>query len=123
MTIPPWQLGLRSLMELMSLIGIGAGAHRLLEGRPFDGVATIGLPAIAAAVWVTFAVKGDPSRSGKAPVTVPGPVRLALELVVFGAGALGLALAQWYLSFAVFVGAFVVHHRGTRERIAWLLRQ
>ena len=46
-------------------------------------LAGLGLPAIAAAAWVTFAVPGDPSRSGRAPVPVPGWVRLLLELAVF----------------------------------------
>ncbi|WP_280456932.1 DUF2568 domain-containing protein, partial [Nocardia carnea] len=32
------------------------------------------LPVVAAAAWGVFAVPDDPSRSGAAPVAVPGPV-------------------------------------------------
>jgi hypothetical protein len=48
------------------------------------------IPLLAATAWGVFNVKGDPSRSGKAPVPVPGIVRLLLELAFFGSATLAL---------------------------------
>jgi len=72
---------------------------------------------------VTFAVKGDPSRSGNAPIPVPGPLRLALELAVFGGGAAALAGRESWTAFAIFMIALVAHHAMTVERLAWLVQQ
>jgi hypothetical protein len=118
--IAAWQLALRFGLELASLYALGALVAQRFEGG-WRLVAGWGTAAIVATFWVTFAVAGDPSRSGSAPIPVPGPVRLTLELAVFfgGAGALA-ARAQWP-ALAVFVAALVVHHAGTTSRIAWLL--
>jgi len=83
----------------------------------------IGLPLLAAIFWGTFAVPNDPSRSGKAPVPVPGMVRLLLELVFFG-------LAVWMLydagatllSFSMGV-VVIVHYALSYDRIVWLFKQ
>ena len=83
MTIPPWQLAIRFGLEVASLIAVGRYAGSQLRG-PWSLVVAWAVPGAVALLWVTFAVKGDPSRSGNAPVPVPGPLRLALELAVFG---------------------------------------
>ena len=60
-----------------------------------------------ALIWGVFAVRNDPSRSGKTVVTDPGLVRLILELALFATAAwmlidLGYSLdphgssADWY---------------------------
>jgi hypothetical protein len=114
-TTPGWQLAVRFLLELSSLAAIGWWAHR------WGLLPAIGAPLAVAALWGTFAVPDDPSRSGKAPVAVPGVVRLLLELAVFGGGAAALyALGQW-IPFAVFAAAVLVHHAGTLPRLRWLL--
>jgi len=46
-------------------------------------VFAIGIPALMADSWGIFAVKGDPSRSGKAIVQTPGIVRLFMEFLFF----------------------------------------
>jgi len=71
--------------------------------------------------WGVFNVPGDLSRSGAAPVRVPGAVRLALEVVILGAGAAGFAIAglTWIaVAFAVLV---VLHYLASVERLRWLL--
>jgi hypothetical protein len=75
----------------------------------------------AAALWGVFAVPDDPSRSGGAPVPVPGAVRLFLEIGFFG-------LATWALHttrvemLSLALGGFVLLHYGiSYERIGWLL--
>ena len=81
------------------------------------------IPVLAAIIWGVFAVPGDPSRSGKAPVPVHGGVRLALELAFF-------AFATWllyqmhfnYLS-ALMGFAVVLHYLVSYQRVLWLIRQ
>jgi hypothetical protein len=120
--IAPWQLALRFVLELSSLFAIGLGAHRLATGT-MAWVLAIAAPAVAAVAWGTFAVKDDPSRSGNAPVAVPGWLRLTIELAVFGTGAAALALLRQWPWFAVFVAALIIHHAGTTPRLGWLLRR
>ncbi|MEX2373053.1 MAG: DUF2568 domain-containing protein, partial [Dehalococcoidia bacterium] len=79
-----WNLGLRFLLELAALAGLGLAGWRLAPA-PWNWLAVIALPVLAAALWGVFNVPGDPSRSGSAPVIVPGGLRLAVEfLVLFG---------------------------------------
>ena len=77
---------------------------------------------MAAAVWGVFAVPGDPSRSGSAPVPVPGALRLLLEIGFF-------AFAVWCLSslhppsLAILLGSVTAaHYAISYDRIGWLLR-
>jgi len=122
MTIPPWQLAIRFGLEVASLIALGRYAASLLRG-PWSLIAAWAVPGAVALLWVTFAVKGDPSRSGSAPIAVPGPLRLALELAVFGGGAAALAGKGNWTALAIFSIAFVAHHAMTMKRLAWLLQQ
>jgi hypothetical protein len=120
--VHPAQLGLRFVLEVAALVLIGRGAARQVP-EAWATFAALGAPALAAALWVTFAVRGDPSRSGRAPVPVPGPVRLLLEVAVFGAGAVSL-VSEGQHGLAVVYGALVVaHHVGTTARLRWLLAQ
>jgi hypothetical protein len=121
--IAPWLLHLRFGLEVGSLIALGAGARHVV-GRGAPGwVAAVVAPLVAAVMWGTFAVPGDPSRSGKAPVPVPGSLRIALEMTVFFLAAASLGAVGWWQWFDPFIAAFVVHHVGTRARILWILRQ
>ena len=83
----------------------------------------ITIPVIGAALWGTFAVPGDPSRSGKAPVPVPGLIRLLLELVIFGSACwayydAGLIRLSWVAGILV-----IIHYAVSYDRIIWLLSQ
>jgi len=121
--IPAWQLGLCFALEVGALLALGRYAGGLGRGA-WSYVAALGDPACAALVWATFAVQGDPpSRSGKAPIPVPGGPRLAIELAVFLGGAAALAARQSWVAFALFMVALVVHHAMTTDRLTWLLRQ
>ena len=85
----PINLAFRFILELAALIIFGLWGWNLGTGI-LRYVLTLGIPILAAAAWGTFAVLDDPSRSGKAPVPVPGIIRLLLELAFF-------ALATWAL--------------------------
>jgi hypothetical protein len=56
-------------------------------------VLAIAVPIAAAALWGTFNVPNDPSRSGAAPLRVSGATRLALELSILGFG--GYSMGLW----------------------------
>jgi hypothetical protein len=118
----PLNLALRFLLEIGALVTIGywgfsqhAGFWRWLLG--------LGGPLVVAVLWGTFAVPGDPSRSGRAPVPVHGALRLVLELAVFGFGVWALFDAGSTLLALVFAGLTIVHYALSYDRIAWLIRQ
>lgn len=121
--MPGWQQAVRFGLEVASLIALGNWAFHAAGAGPRGWVAGLALPAVVAGAWVTFAVPGDPSRSGRAPVQVPGWVRLALELVFFLCGGLALWALQHATALAIFVAALLVHHLVSPARHLWLFRQ
>lgn len=86
-------------------------------------VLMIGVPALAAAAWGTFAVPGDPSRSGGAPVPVSGMVRLALEAAFFGFACWALYDAGATVSSLALAAVVIVHYVLSSERVRWLVSQ
>lgn len=118
----PLNLGLRFLLEIGGFAAFVIWGHGLVEGT-WGWVLGIGVGILAFAVWGVFNVPGDESRSGEAPVPVPGWVRLALELAYFGLAVWGLAAVgrdTWALGFGVLVG---IHYLISWDRIGWLLSQ
>jgi len=118
----PVNLAVRFLLELAALIAIGAWGWSLTDEWP-RYLAVVGLPLVAAALWGVFAVPDDPSRSGRAPVPVPGVLRLLLELAFFAFAVwalfdIGSSTLGWVLA-----GVVVLHYAASYDRIAWLLRQ
>ena len=118
----PLNLALRFLLEIAALVAIGywgfslnAGIWRIIIG--------LGGPLLAAALWGTFAVPEDPSRSGKAPVPVPGILRLVLELALFGFAAWALYDAGSPVPALILFIITVIHYVLSYDRVAWLLRQ
>jgi len=118
----PLNLALRLLLEIAALVAIGywgfaqhSGIWRFLIG--------IGGPVIAAAIWGTFAVPDDPSRSGKAPVPVPGVLRLIIELSLFGFAVWALYDAGSSMLALIMASITVIHYALSYDRVAWLLRQ
>lgn len=115
----PINLGVRFLLELSILASLGYwgwtehnGIWRFLWG--------VGLPLVAAAVWGTFRVPNDP---GPAPVTVPGLVRLLLELALFGAAVALLFAAGQRVAGGVLATLVIFHYGVSYDRVFWLLRQ
>ena len=118
----PLNLALRFLLEIAALVAIGywgfslnAGIWRIIIG--------LGGPLLAAALWGTFAVPEDPSRSGKAPVPVPGILRLVLELALFGFAAWALYDAGSPVPALILFIITVIHYVLSYDRVAWLIRQ
>lgn len=79
-------------------------------------------PLLFALIWGIFAVRGDPSRSGKTVISTPGPVRFFIELFLFVLSILALYYSGYpILSFA-FASFFVLHYLLSFERIQWLFK-
>jgi hypothetical protein len=118
----PLNLALRFLLELSAIATFGAWGYSLAQGGMRILMALL-FPVLFAGVWGVFAVRNDPSRSGKTVVQTPGPVRLILELSLFGVAAwmlfdLGLSLPAW-----IFSGLVLAHYLISWDRMAWLLKQ
>ena len=118
----PINLALRFLLELAAIFAFGYWGHSL----GFDGMQillAILFPLLFAVLWGVFAVRGDPSRSGKTVVHTPGIVRLLLELILFGAAAWMMLDLDYSLIALIFGSAVVIHYVLSFDRIAWLLKQ
>ena len=120
MSSNPINLAVRFLLEIFSLAIIGIWGWK--QGDNWEQyILAFGLPVIAAAIWGTFAVANDPSRSGNAPVPVSGIVRLGIEFLFFGFATWALynMESNWLsLMLAVVV---LVHYAISYDRIYWLL--
>ncbi len=118
----PINLGFRFLLEVMAYLALGYWGWTRAEGW-LRIVLAIGIPVLAAVLWGTFAVPDDPSRSGNAPVPIPGIVRLMLEFVFFGLGVWAL-YSTGFAGVSVAFGALViVHYLVSYDRILWLVKQ
>ena len=118
----PINLAVRFILELIALLILGVWGWNQSESW-FRFILALGIPILAAVVWGTFAVPDDPSRSGAAPIAVPGIVRLVIELAFF-------VFATWalydlgYTGFSLGLGIIVVvHYVISYDRILWLIRQ
>ena len=116
----PANLAVRFLLEIAALVSTGIWGWNLTEDWLRFFLA-IGIPVVLAAIWGTFAVPDDPSRSGKAPIKTPGIIRLILEIAIF-------ILAVWSLydlgfarcSLAMGLATFL-HYSLSYDRIIWLI--
>ena len=118
----PINLALRFLLEISGLFTLGYWGWSRADGV-LRFVLALGLPLMAALLWGIFNVKDDPSRSGKAPVPVPGIVRLIIELAfftlaVFCLFSLGKTTFGWVLG-----ALLIIHYLLSYDRVLWLLRQ
>ena len=82
----PLNLAFRFLLELAGLAAMGYWGWQQGSGWVRFAAAVL-VPLAASVLWGTFRVPDDP---GKAPVPVPGFVRLLLEAAFFGFAAWGL---------------------------------
>jgi hypothetical protein len=75
----------------------------------------------AVLVWGMFTAPDNPSRSGKAPTAVPGWLRLALELVIFGLASWALLRAGKPFISLLLVILVLLHYFLSADRIRWLI--
>lgn len=118
----PINLAFRLILEIAAYFALGYWGWTQHEGI-WRFVWGIGLIVVAAIIWGTFAVPDDPSRSGKAPVPVPGVVRLVIELAFFTAGTWAFFAADrppWGLALGILT---IIHYVLSYDRIMWLLKR
>ncbi|HUL91848.1 MAG TPA: YrdB family protein [Burkholderiales bacterium] len=117
----PANLAIRFLLELSAL-----GAMAFWGWQQGDGSAryvfALLVPLVAAAAWGVFAVPGDRSRSGKAPVAVPGVVRLGVEAAFFAFAVFALYKVGSKPLSAILAAAVFAHYVASFDRVTWLLR-
>jgi len=114
----PINLALRFFLELAALLILGIWGWRAGEGWMRFFLA-LGIPSVAAVLWAIFRVPNDP---GRAPIPVPGILRLALELTYFGFATwalydMGATTLSWIFGFMV-----ILQYVTSFERIRWLLK-
>ena len=118
----PVNLAVRFLLEMSALFIMGLwGWHRRDDG--FRIVIALAIPLLAAVLWGTFAVPNDPSRSGSAPIAVPGMLRLALECGFFAFATWALSDLKFGRFTVIFGAAVVVHYAPSYDRIRWIIEQ
>jgi hypothetical protein len=118
----PINLTLRFFLEVIALGAIGWWAWAQTDSW-WRAPLAIAAVLLTATLWGAFAVPDDPSRGGSGLVHVPGVARLALELLVFGAGAYALRALGRPTPAIVFTVLVVVHYAWSHERVAWLIKQ
>lgn len=119
----PVNLAFRFLLEMAALAAIGFWGWQQAENLILKIVLAIGLPVMAAVLWGTFAVPNDSSRSGKAPVPVPGWLRLILELLIFGIAAWALFDSGFVTPSLILALLVLIHYALSYDRVLWLLKQ
>ena len=120
MSLKSANLALRFLLELCALTALAVWGFQTGEGLLMKIVLGIGIPLLGALAWGTFRVPNDP---GRAPVPVPGPFRLVLEVVIFGLATASLAAAGHPSLALVFGLAVVINNALMYDRLIWLWRQ
>ena len=83
MSTHPLNSAIRFVLELAAIVTFGFWGYHQSDSWTSILLA-IGLSALFAILWGVFAVRDDPSRSGKTVVRTPGLIRLILELALFG---------------------------------------
>jgi len=116
----PVNLALRFLMEVSALVAMGYWGWQQSDSA-VRIVFALGVPILGAAVWGTLAVPGDPSRSGSAPLPVPGLLRLAIELGFFSFAAWTLYTIDALRLSGLLSVAVVVHYVASYDRVRWLM--
>jgi hypothetical protein len=116
--MPGWNLALRFVLEIAAWAGFAWGGWQL-GAWPLG----IGLLVITVIAWGTFAVPGDPSRGGKAPVPVPGAVRLVIEVAILFGGCVMFWVGGAPVLAAILLALNVVHLAFAADRVRWLVGQ
>lgn len=122
MATNPINLAVRFLLELVALAAMAYWGWSQHSGL-LRFVFAIGVPLLAAVLWGVFAVPEDPSRSGEAPVPVPGIVRLVLELAIFGFAAWALYDSGKPILGLILAIVVIIHYAFSYDRLAWLVRR
>lgn len=117
----PINLVLRFALEMAAITSVGIWGWKQSDNW-LQFVFAVGLPILLAAVWGTFAVPEDPSRSGSAPVVIPGFLRLIIELLIFVVATFALRDIELTNLSWMFAVVTVIHYAISYDRIQWLIQ-
>jgi len=118
MNTNPINLTIRFLLEILMLVVLGCwGWH--LTANWYKYLLAAGLPTIAATLWGVFRIQNDPKP---APVETPGPVRLLLELGLFGLAVWGLYDLGYHKAGLITGIVVVIHYLVSYDRTRAMLR-
>ena len=115
----PINLIMRFLLELAAMFAVGYWAWYYFNS-PMNYMLAIVIPGLLMTLWVVFAVPNDPSRSGKAPVPVPGIVRLLYEMIFFAFAVWALNETGFTHLSIIFGSITALHYIISYDRIIWL---
>ena len=118
----PVNLLFRFLLELTVLGVVAVWSWRTFEGWQGTVLAFV-IPFAMAVAWGSLAVPDDPSRSGNAPVPIPGALRLLLELLFFSFAVWCLFDLGYSKAGKIFGLLVLVHYVISGDRIKWLLKK
>ena len=119
MALKAVNLALRFILELCALAALVYWGFHTSQTTLIKLLLGIGLPLLAAFAWGTFRVPNDP---GKAPVVVPGKLRLLLELAFWVAAVASLAASGQVRLAWIFGLAVVLNNALMPERLRRLWR-
>jgi len=114
----PLNLVVRFLSELAALAIAGMWGWHRGDGWTRAALA-LGAPLLIALLWGTFRVPDDP---GKAPVAIPGALRLVLELAVFSFAVWALINIGAVKPAVIFGILILLHYLASVDRVLWLFR-
>ncbi|PLX21421.1 MAG: hypothetical protein C0599_08055 [Salinivirgaceae bacterium] len=117
----PINLTLRFLLETAALVFVGIWGWTTAN-NDFKYIQAIFIPIFMAILWGIFAVPGDPSRSGRAPVPIKGYARLILEILFFGFASWCIFDTGRNILCVVIASLIVFHYIISYDRIIWLFK-
>ncbi len=111
-------LGLHFLLEIGAMAALVHWGFNASQNTALRVLLGLGVPLAAAVLWGVFRVPNDP---GPAPVAIPGPLRLLLELVILGGAAAALYFSGETPLSLVFVTAIIIDYFMMSNRIRSML--
>jgi len=116
----PINLALRFILEIIALISVGIWGWDKTDSF-LKFILAIGLPILLGAIWGTFAVPDDPSRSGQTVIATSGIIRLVIELGIFTIATLAIYNQGQQKFSYIFAIVVIIHYLISYDRILWLL--
>lgn len=110
----------RFILELAMLAGLGYCGWQLGQGGLLGLVLALLLPFLGAVIWGVFATAGEPGR-GKTVIDTPGPIRLVIELALFGGTAAGVWVLGSRAAAETLLTVTVLQYALDWERNWWML--